>query len=151
MNVCVSCSLQNSREHGGQFPPIRVPHPSTPGPEAVPLQSPGTSGHVLTDRDLRKAWELYCHAASDGGSPKQSRTWGAISTNPGPPPPTPGPEAVLTQSPGTSGYVLTDRDLRKARELYCQAASDGGSPKQSRKWGAISTNPGPPPLHPWGR
>ena len=78
--------FQNSREHGGQFPPLLVLPPSTSGPEPMPTRSPGTTVHALINRDLRKAWELCCHASSDGGAPKQQRTWGAISTTPGSPP-----------------------------------------------------------------
>ena len=78
--------FQNSREHGGQFPPLLVLPPSTSGPEPMPTRSPGTTVHALTSRDLRKAWELCFHASSDGGLPKQQRTWGAISTTFGPPP-----------------------------------------------------------------
>ena len=46
--------IQNSREQGGHFPLLWVPHPSTPGPKTAPMRNPGTSGVALTSRDLRK-------------------------------------------------------------------------------------------------
>ena len=72
--------LQNSREHGGQFPPLRVPHPSTPGSKAAPMRNPGTSGAVLTLKYIRKEWERCRHAAFDGGAPKRQETGGGGST-----------------------------------------------------------------------